>query len=100
MIVTVFRSRVRPRVDEAAAGELGARMEALAKSMPGFAGHKDFAAADGEVLTLVEFESREAQEAWRAHPEHLAAQQRGRDEIFTEYRIQVCELLRESKFPR
>jgi heme-degrading monooxygenase HmoA len=58
MIVVVFRSR-----PDAAAGEdyeaTSARMEELAVTMPGYIAHKEFAAEDGERLTLVEFESEE-----------------------------------------
>ena len=36
--------------------------------------------------------------AWKEHPEHLKAQQRGRDEFFSEYHIQVCQPVREYEF--
>jgi heme-degrading monooxygenase HmoA len=36
---------------------------------------------------------------WRNQPEHLAAQEFGRSFVFSEYRIHVCEALRESRFP-
>ncbi len=52
--------------------------------------YKDFAAQDGELLTLVEFESLATLAAWRELAEHRVAQQRGRDEFMSEYHIQVC----------
>jgi len=59
-----------------------------AAAMPGFVAAKTFAAADGEELTVVEFESDEALNAWRRHAEHLAAQKfSGR--FFADYRITV-----------
>jgi len=46
----------------------------LASSMPGYIAHKGFAAEDSERCTVVEFESEEAQRAWRMHPKHREAQ--------------------------
>jgi len=63
MVVTIFRSRLKPEVQEEYA-PLAARMSELAASMPGYISHKGFVAEDGERLTLVEFESEEAQRAW------------------------------------
>ena len=55
MILTVFRSRLRPEA-QAEYGELAPQMSKLARSMPGYKSHKVFVAEDGERLTLVEFE--------------------------------------------
>ncbi|HTM45915.1 MAG TPA: antibiotic biosynthesis monooxygenase [Polyangiaceae bacterium] len=87
-------------VDEGELAELGERMYALASKMPGFISYKDFAAADGENLSLIEFESPEALLAWREHPEHKAAQKRARMEFFQEYRIQVLAPVRDYSFNR
>ncbi len=97
MIVTVFRSRLKPGLrDEYVA--LVVRMEELARTMPGYISHKGFFADDGERLTIVEFENEEALRAWRTNPEHLAAQRLARQKYYTEYHVQVCTLDRESKF--
>ena len=64
MIVTVFRSRLMPDLrDDYVA--LVDRMVEVASSMPGYISHKGFFAEDGERCTIVEFESEEAQRAWR-----------------------------------
>ena len=99
MIVVVFRSRLSP--DSGEDYETTAvRMEELAVKMPGYISHKEFAAEDGERVTLVEFESDEAIKAWRMHPEHVEAQRKGRAKFYSEYRLTVCEVLREQKFKR
>lgn len=90
MVVIVFRSRLRDDIDLAGLEALGGEMATIAASMPGFLSYKDFAAADGELVTLVEFESEASLAAWRDHPAHRAAQERGRREFFAEYTIQVC----------
>lgn len=98
MVVTIFRSRLRddanPLYDEWAE-----RMDALARSMPGFVAIKRFDAADGERVSLVEFADQASHDAWRDHPEHRAAQRLGRERFYSEYRVQVCTLQRESRFP-
>jgi heme-degrading monooxygenase HmoA len=99
MIVTVFRSRLLPDVRQEYVA-LVDRMVELAAAMPGYISHKGFFADDGERVTIVEFESHEALHGWRTHPEHLQAQRRARREFYAEYSVQVCELVRESKFKR
>jgi heme-degrading monooxygenase HmoA len=97
MIVTVFRSRLRPGVrDEYTA--LVERMNDIARTMPGYISHKGFYAEDGERVTIVEFEHEEGLRAWRRNPEHVAAQKLARAKYYTHYHVQVCTLDRESKF--
>lgn len=62
MIVTVFRSRLMPGVREDYLA-LAARMNEIARAMPGYISHKGFFADDGERVTVVEFESEEAMRA-------------------------------------
>jgi heme-degrading monooxygenase HmoA len=98
MVIVVFRTHVKPQADLAQLNALNQRMVALVSQMPGFVSLKDFAAQDGEFLVLAEFDSLESVDAWKAHPEHHAAQWRGREEVFAEYRIQVCHVLRTADF--
>ncbi|OGA03602.1 MAG: hypothetical protein A3I00_06100 [Betaproteobacteria bacterium RIFCSPLOWO2_02_FULL_64_12] len=98
MVLTVFRSRLRPDAQEEY-GRWAQRMSELAGQMPGYLSHKGFVAEDGERVTIVEFESEQAHQAWRLHPEHVQAQKKGRAEFYSEYRIQVCSVERESRFP-
>jgi len=66
-IVTVFRSRLRPE-SGADYHETAQRMLELAQTMPGFVNFKIFEADDGERVSVITFNSREAQRAWRDHP--------------------------------
>lgn len=97
MIVTVFRSRLKPEMREQYLVEVE-RMVALAKTMPGYIAHKGFFAEDGERVTIVEFAHEEGQRAWRMNAEHRAAQKNARDVYYSEYSVQVCQVLREAKF--
>ena len=96
-LVVIFRSRLRPENEEAYRAE-GERMEALARSQPGFRSIKTFVAEDGERVTLSEFESDAAVAAWREHPEHRDAQRRGRELYYSEYDLAVYRLLRRRRF--
>jgi heme-degrading monooxygenase HmoA len=97
MVITVFRSRLKPGVrDEYVA--LVERMNELARTMPGYISHKGFFAEDGERVTIVEFEHEEGVRAWRSNPEHIAAQRLARQKYYSEYHVQVCTLDRESHF--
>ena len=98
MVVVVFRSRIRPGVEQELE-RVGGRMFELACAMPGFVSYKDYAAADGESVSIIEFRTLEDVTRWRDHLEHKAVQERGRREFFSEYRIQVCNEVRESRFP-
>ncbi len=95
MIVTVFRSRLKSGAREAY-DPMAVRMSELARSMPGYVSHKVFTADDGERVTIVEFADMESHRAWGAHAEHRAAQRQGRADFYSEYKLQVCEIVRES----
>ncbi len=89
MILTVFRSRLKPEALEEY-GVWAKRMSELAQTMPGYISHKVYTAEDGERVTIVEFESAEQQRAWATHPEHLAAMKKGRASFYADYRMQIC----------
>jgi len=98
-IVTVFRSRLRPDLDvDADYAPLAGEMAATARAMPGFVDVREYAASDGERLTVVVFESRETHNAWRDHVAHRQAQRLGRERFYSNYELQVCEVLYERRF--
>jgi heme-degrading monooxygenase HmoA len=97
MVLVVFRNRLRGG-DPPGYETVATRMVELARQQPGFRAIKTFAAEDGERVTISEFDSIEAVNAWRAQLEHLEAQRRGRAEFYAEYSLQTCELIREAKF--
>ena len=94
MIVTVFRTRLNAGVDDEY-GPTAGRMSELARGVPGYISHKGFVADDGERVTIVEFESEEALHRWRIDPEHRAAKKRGFDSFYSEFKYQICSVIRE-----
>jgi heme-degrading monooxygenase HmoA len=94
MIVTVFRSRLKPGAQEEY-GPMAKQMSELAHSIAGYVSHKGFVADDGERVTIVEFESEEALREWRIHPDHAKAKKRGIESFFSDYKFQICRVIRE-----
>lgn len=97
MILTVFRSRLKPE-NSAEYYETVKKMVELAKAMPGYVRHKVFTAEDGERVNIVEFTDAVAQRAWATEVRHVEAKKRGREAFYEEYSLQVCEVIRESRF--
>jgi len=97
MIVTVFRARLKSG-NEQEYYEWAARIAALAKTMPGYVSHKSFTAEDGERVTIVEFASEEGQRVWATNLQHVEAKKKGRADFYTEYKLQVCTVQRETAF--
>ena len=97
MVVVIFRSRIKEETLSkyyALADEMGE----LAKAMPGFISYKAYTSADGERVSIHEWESEEHLRAWREHPEHRKTQAYGRENLYQEYTLYVCNAPRESRF--
>ena len=75
-------------------------MREIAQSMPGYVSHQTFTAEDGERVTIVEFATDETHRAWATHPQHIEAKKLGRDRFYSEHKIQVCAMQRESAWHR
>ncbi|HKI68953.1 MAG TPA: antibiotic biosynthesis monooxygenase [Verrucomicrobiae bacterium] len=99
MVITVFRSRLRPEHSEEYE-RWATRMHDLAVKMPGFISIKTFTAEDGERVSIIEFESEKTMLAWRNQPDHTKAQELGRKSFYSEYHIQVCQPIRDYSFPK
>lgn len=97
MILTIFRSRLKEEAEEEYKA-LVPQIVALAETMPRFVSRKSYVAEDGERLSLVAFEDEQSQRNWALNSEHVAAQQRGREQFYSEYVVQICTVVRESSF--
>ena len=94
MIVTVFRSRLKPGAQKEYV-QLAGRMGEVARTIPGYVSHKGFVAEDGERVTIIEFETEEALNEWRIHPEHIKAKMHGIDNFYSTYKFQICRVIRD-----
>jgi heme-degrading monooxygenase HmoA len=97
MIVTVFRNRLKAENQETYFAT-AQRMGELAVQMPGYVSHKTFTAQDGERVTIVEFTDQAGQDVWAKHAEHVDAKKQGRADFYSEYKLQICQTIRETSF--
>jgi heme-degrading monooxygenase HmoA len=99
MVVVVFRSRLSAEAGDDYS-EMAAEMLATAKEMPGFVEFKSFKSDDGERVSLVYWQDHETMSAWRNHPRHRIAQSNGRAKWYSQFRLEVADIVRETKFER
>jgi heme-degrading monooxygenase HmoA len=98
MIVVMHSAKRREDINLEEYQALAKRMGELVRQIPGFISHKKVVATNGESFAITQFESEEALAAWRNHPEHLAAQKRGREEFYSSAWVHVCTTLREDEY--
>ena len=70
------------------------RMEELAQTMPGYLGFVSTRDENGFGITISYWESEDAIKAWRDNLEHSAVRERGRDEWYLNYNLQVAKIER------
>ena len=98
MIVVLFSTTPRSDVVLEDYQRASARMRELVATVPGFISYNTYRAEDGAAVAIVRFDSEEALDAWRSHPEHREIQDKGRRSYYHEYWVQVCSTLREYRF--
>jgi heme-degrading monooxygenase HmoA len=91
MFLVVFRNRKRAGIDQTAYDAEAATMERLARAQPGYRSFKSYAAEDGEVVAVSEWDDAAAAHAWRRQADHLAAQARGRSDYYQQYTLFACD---------
>jgi heme-degrading monooxygenase HmoA len=92
MFVVIFRARIRDY--DAAYADMAARMRELA--LAEFGCLEFHALSEGrEEIALSYWPSEESIRAWKAHPEHVLAQQAGRERWYETYSVQVARVTRE-----
>lgn len=92
MYVVIFRATVRSLDAEYPA--VAARMRQLALEQYGCIEFHSVTEGINEV-SLSYWPSEENIRAWKAHPEHVLAQQAGRERWYAAYSVQVAEIRRE-----
>ncbi|WP_299271966.1 antibiotic biosynthesis monooxygenase [uncultured Psychroserpens sp.] len=76
--------------------EMANQMEALAKQQEGFIGIES--ARDTIGITVSYWESLEAIKNWKQQTDHLVAQQKGRQDWYSWYRVRICKVERDYEF--
>jgi heme-degrading monooxygenase HmoA len=80
--------------------ETAERMLELARQQPGFLHEQSTRGADGFGITVSYWRSLEDIAAWKAQAEHLAAQQRGREDWYLHYTLEVVRIERAYRWSR
>ncbi len=97
MFVVIFRAKVRQTDPEYT--QTAARMRELALTQ--FGCLEFTAVTEGsEEIALSYWPSEEHIRAWKAHPEHVLAQQLGRARWYASYTVQVAQVTREYRHPK
>ena len=76
--------------------EMVIKMEELAKDQEGFLGIDS--AKEKVGITVSYWESLEAIKNWKQNSEHLLAQQKGRNQWYSWYKVRICKVEREYEF--
>jgi len=92
----IFTSTRTP--DDNGYAETAERMVELARTMPGFLGVES--AREDVGITVSYWKTLDAIKQWQQHPEHLEAQQQGREQWYESFTTRVCLVERESGFSR
>lgn len=99
MYCVIFKSKLK-NPDDTDYGVMADKMLALAEKQEGFISFEHFFdGPDGLRVSIVHFETLAAIKAWKEHPEHLLAQQQGKDDWYENYQVEVCEVLRSYQGP-
>lgn len=92
MFVVIFRARVRQFDEEYS--RTAARLRELALTEFGCLEFQAMTEGRDEIA-LSYWSNEEDIRAWKSHPEHLQAQQLGRERWYESYSVQVAEIGRE-----
>lgn len=76
------------------------QMRALAEKQPGYLGFESFIGAENPAaaVAISYWQDLEAIKGWRANLEHQQAQQRGREQWLSSYRVRVARVERDYRW--
>lgn len=76
--------------------DMSLQMESLAKSQEGFLGIES--ARNSVGITVSYWESLDAIKNWKQQTDHMVAQQKGRQDWYSWYKVRICKVEREYEF--
>ena len=89
----IFTSVLKPNDDYSVVAK---RMEELARTQLGFLGMES--ARDEIGITVSYWENLEAIKNWKENVEHKIAQQKGKEEFYQSYKVEICKVERNYTF--
>ena len=75
--------------------EMAQKMLALAADQPGFLGVESARGVDGLGITVSYWRSEADIQVWKRNSEHRVAQEKGRSDWYSKFRVRVCRVERE-----
>lgn len=76
--------------------QMAAEMERLARLQPGYLGFES--ARDGLGIAISYWESKAAIAQWKAQVDHQMAQQKGKEQWYSWYKVRICLVEQEYEF--
>jgi len=70
--------------------ETAERMAELASQQPGYLGHES--AREEVGITVSYWRSMEDIKNWKSHAAHIIAQEKGKNEWYSEYSVKICKV--------
>ncbi|MCA9006747.1 MAG: antibiotic biosynthesis monooxygenase [Planctomycetaceae bacterium] len=68
------------------------RMLELAAQQPGYLGVESVRSPDGTGITISYWENLNAIKAWKQNPEHLTAQELGKNQWYQNYSVEIARI--------
>lgn len=100
MFAVIFRSR-RSEESEALYAEWSQRMADAVAAAEGYVSHVSFRdPVSGEGVTIAYFQTEDAIRDWREFPDHVRAQELGREEFYLDYTVEVARIVRSYSWSR
>lgn len=93
----IFTSQ-RTERDGEGYGEMAEIINTLAQQQPGFLSVESVRNDEGRGITVSYWESLEAIQAWKDNAKHLTAQQLGKGKWYTNYQVEICQIIKEYSF--
>lgn len=96
MLAVIFEVQAKPGLQQDYL-DLAGELRPLLAEQPGFISIERFQSLTqpGKILSLSFWQDEAAIQAWRQREEHRRAQTVGREEVFSNYRLRVAQVLRD-----
>ena len=79
--------------------EMAAKMNDIAKTMPGYLGMESTRDVDGFAITVSYWRDEEAIKGWRNHAKHQIAQEIGRERWYEHFALRIAKVERHYEGP-
>lgn len=93
----IFTSQ-RTERDGEGYGEMAEIINTLAQQQPGFLRVESVRNDEGRGITVSYWESLEAIQTWKDNAKHLTAQQLGKGKWYTNYQVEICQIIKDYSF--